>query len=111
MESIFSGIAEAVGKNENSVLVSIISKSGSAPRGTGAKMLVYENAESIGTIGGGGVEFKSIELSMQAIKEEKSFIHSFKLAPNDAADIGMVCGGMLMFSFNIFRGDWIKILK
>lgn len=104
MESIFSAIAAAVGKNENSVLVSIIAKSGSAPRGTGAKMLVYENAESIGTIGGGGVEYRSIELSMQAMKEKQSFIHSFKLAPNDAADIGMVCGGDVDVFFQYIQG-------
>lgn len=111
MESIFSAIAETVRNNKSSVLVLVISKLGSAPRGAGAKMLVYENAESIGTIGGGAVEYQSIELSIQAMKEKRSFIHSFRLAPNDAADIGMVCGGDVDVYFQYIQGGSDQNIK
>ncbi|MFC1820893.1 XdhC family protein, partial [Thermodesulfobacteriota bacterium] len=42
--------------NRFSVLATLISRSGSAPRSAGTKFLVLEDGSSVGTIGGGVLE-------------------------------------------------------
>ena len=56
MEKIIKKARFLLQNEQPFVLVSIIAESGSSPRGAGAKMLVQENGEIVGTIGGGAVD-------------------------------------------------------
>lgn len=85
--------------NYNKVLVSILDKRGSSPRGVDAKMLVKENGEFIGTIGGGAVEKVAYEKALAIIKEKKSYIESYDLSNSSAAKLGMACGGTIKVLF------------
>jgi xanthine dehydrogenase accessory factor len=93
VEKIISKVYDSIKNGKAVVLVSVIGNSGSTPRGTGAKMAVFRDGSIVGTIGGGAVEYKSTQLALEALKEKKSYVQSFRLAPNDAADLGMICGG------------------
>jgi len=104
MKKLFSDIYEAVKIGEDIALVSVIADSGSTPRGAGAKMVVHKDGASLGTIGGGAVEHKSSQLAVEAIKQKKSFIQGFKLAQNDVADLGMICGGNVEVYFQYIEG-------
>ena len=53
MYKIFQEASERLESGQDAVLVTIIDGSGSAPRGAGAKMLVSENGDCLGTIGEG----------------------------------------------------------
>ncbi|QGU95360.1 XdhC/CoxI family protein [Clostridium bovifaecis] len=105
MKELFSKIYKLLKNNEDAVLVSVISGSGSTPRGAGARMVVDKDGYSIGTIGGGAVEYKSTQLAMEILKEKKSYVQKFRLAPNDVADLGMICGGDVEVYFQYIKSN------
>lgn len=90
-------------KNGNpAVLCSIIASSGSVPRGAGAKMAVFSDGSFCGTIGGGNVEYCTIQKAMDVHKTGHDAQESFLLHPNQVQDIGMVCGGEVTVYFQHF---------
>lgn len=105
MKTLFSAMLQALKKGENLVLCSIIASSGSTPRGKGAKMVVFENGKTVGTIGGGAVEYECTLLSKQVFKEKGSTIQNYNLSSNETADIGMICGGKVAVHFQYYRSD------
>ncbi|OOM67315.1 XdhC/CoxI family protein [Clostridium sp. BL-8] len=86
-------------RKEPMVLATIIEKQGSSPRGVGTKMLIYENREFSGTIGGGSVENAVYELAIDLIKRKESFVESYNLSNSAASKLGMVCGGTIKVLF------------
>lgn len=105
MKKLFSSIYESVRSGEDVVMVSVIGESGSTPRGAGARMAVWKDGKSQGTIGGGAVEYRASQLAVEALEGKKSYIHGFRLRPNDIADLGMICGGDLDVYFQYIRGS------
>jgi xanthine dehydrogenase accessory factor len=106
LKKLFSSIYAAVRSGEDIVLVSVIGESGSTPRGAGARMAVRKDGTSVGTIGGGAVEFRSTQLALEALEQKKSYIQGFRLRPNDIADLGMICGGDLEVYFQYIEGNY-----
>lgn len=72
-------------------LATIIDQKGSTPQGAGNKMLIHLDGSTVGTIGGGALEYKVIQMSIQAIQNNTN-IHT-KL--NLTYDLGMCCGGIV----------------
>lgn len=72
------------------VMVTITEKSGSSPRGTGSKMLVKEDGSTVGSIGGGSVEFEAVRHCPSAADMET---RSYYLNPGEKENLGMICGG------------------
>ncbi len=93
MEKIISTTLELLKKKESFVISMVISHSGSTPRGTGAKMIVRENGEFIGTVGGGLVEAEVQRSAEKVFKDKQSLIKEFVLNEKDVAQMGMICGG------------------
>ncbi len=104
LKALFLAILEALKKGDDLVLCSIIASSGSTPRGIGAKMAVFADGTTMGTIGGGAIEFESTKLAIKALLEKKTLIKDYDLTTNDTADIGMICGGKVVVYFQFFRG-------
>jgi len=99
MRKLFHTVLETLEKGEDGVLVTIIASSGSTPRGAGSHMLVRRDGSTEGTIGGGAVEYRSIQRSQKAIEEKASYMHSFVLGKEQVADLGMICGGDVVVYF------------
>lgn len=99
MNEIFQELREILEQGGEAVLATIIASSGSTPRGAGSRMLVKTDGTIRGTIGGGAVEYQAITMAGKAIKEKTSCIQGFSLTRNQAADIGMVCGGEVVVYF------------
>ena len=55
-EEVFEAVAEAPQRGEQAALVTIIRAQGSTPQRVGAKMLVFPEGRTVGTIGGGCYE-------------------------------------------------------
>ena len=55
-DDVFRAIVRAMDAGERTALVTIVSTSGSTPQRVGARMLVYEDGRTAGTIGGGCYE-------------------------------------------------------
>lgn len=105
MKKLFMEIKRLLEAGEDLVLETVIAGSGSAPRGAGARMIVRRDGSTLGTIGGGAVEYKSSQLGMDVLKERKSYTKGFKLAKNQAADLGMICGGDVVVYYQYISPD------
>lgn len=101
MKRIFQKVEAALLRGEDVVLCSILASSGSAPRGAGAKMAVFADGTTIGTVGGGAVEQHTQRLAMQVHESKQPVSHGFRLAPNQVNDIGMICGGNVTVYFQL----------
>ena len=63
MNNIFQTLLYQREKQKDTVLATIVWDDGSAPRGAGSQMLVGAEGLLSGTIGGGAVELRSIQLA------------------------------------------------
>ena len=111
MKKLFDALRDALSRGEDAVLVTIVASSGSAPRGTGARMLVTPRGRVCGTIGGGAVEYKSEQTAAEILQTKRSRQESFRLFKNDVADLGMVCGGTVDVYFRFIPGGDPGVLK
>ena len=94
MRGVFTSLRHAISAGKNTVLVTILSHTGSAPRGAGSQMLVGKHGLMAGKVGGGAVEGRSIEEAQRLLQEGGSAeIREYPLHPSLKDDIGMVCGG------------------
>ncbi len=94
MRDEFGAILKALEKGQSVVRVSVMKSSGSTPRTAGACMVVFEDGTMTGTIGGGTVEYASHEAAKK-LNAGESQVRDFDLTNNDAASLGMVCGGAM----------------
>lgn len=93
MKKLFTALAEELARGRGAAMVSIVASSGSTPQGTGAKMLVRGDGSTLGTIGGGAVEFRAQAVAEAAICTKSSRFQEYRLSAGQIADIGMICGG------------------
>jgi xanthine dehydrogenase accessory factor len=76
-------------------LITIVAKSGSAPRLPGSKMFVEEDGSLHGTIGGGRMEFMAHEAAIEVVNGGEPVLAEFDMRGNGAGeDTDMVCGGV-----------------
>lgn len=97
-------------QQENLTLVTVIASSGATPRGAGAHMLVGESGLLYGTIGGGAVEYRSIEIAQKVIQEKASRAHDFSLTKDDVQALGMICGGDVKVFFTYLSASDQQLL-
>jgi xanthine dehydrogenase accessory factor len=71
----------------------IIEQEGSTPRGVGTSMVIKENGEIFGSVGGGNVEFTTIAAAKKCIKEESSETISLDVYTYNNGE--KVCAGKL----------------
>ncbi|MDU0324943.1 MULTISPECIES: XdhC/CoxI family protein [Clostridium] len=98
-------IAKLDSSSENMVLATIVEKSGSTPRGVGAKMLIIEDGGVIGTVGGGSVENAVYEKAIELIKIQKCHIETYDLSNSKASKLGMACGGSVKVLFEYISSN------
>lgn len=100
-------------REKSSVLLTVAGVRGSAPRETGARMIVTAT-ESIGTIGGGQLEYQCVRLACEQLR-------ATQLAPATistrrfvlGAGCGQCCGGVVDVMFELLRGStagWLSEL-
>lgn len=98
-EDFFSKALSLIQANKSFVITTIIKTYGSSPRHEGSKMIICENGEIFGTIGGGSIEYEVIKLAHEKIKNQQNIsVHSFDLMD----DVEMACGGKMDILFETF---------
>jgi xanthine dehydrogenase accessory factor len=81
--------------DENKALVTIVFTKGSVPRKSGAKMIVFGDGRTLGSIGGGCSEGEVITIARDIIKNGGYKIHDVDMTGYIAEEEGMVCGGVM----------------
>lgn len=92
--NIFTEAAKLEEQNCPFAMAQIVDSRGSTPRHS-AQMLVRADGSIIGTIGGGMVERKVIEESLQALQERKPRLFHGRMARNGVDAVGSDCGGAM----------------
>jgi xanthine dehydrogenase accessory factor len=94
MNDILKPLIDTLDQDRHAVFCGIVESSGSAPRTSGARMLVLPDGSIRGSVGGGPVEGASVAKAVKMLAgAETHRILSFDLNSATAADAGMVCGG------------------
>jgi xanthine dehydrogenase accessory factor len=94
MQHILDHLITNLEQGRAAVLCAIVRNLGSAPRTSGAWMLVLADATSVGSVGGGAVEGACQAKARELLHGSPSFAElNFELNAASAAEQGMVCGG------------------
>src|SRR5512134_2867121 len=93
-DPIYRLIAGLLERGESAALCTITRSEGSTPRHVGSKMLVYENGNFSGTVGGGELEHRVIDEAWMSITDGKPRLLSYSMTDPARGDPG-VCGGQV----------------
>jgi xanthine dehydrogenase accessory factor len=122
MQYILDSLISTLEKGESAVIGAIVRSSGSAPRTSGARMLVRLDGTLVGTLGGGALEGGCLAKAKGLFDDSDSDAFAeleFDLTDKTAAAEGMVCGGevsvlmqkvtpALLQHFIQLRDDFVK---
>jgi xanthine dehydrogenase accessory factor len=94
-------------------LATVVERRGSAPRGAGARMLVWPDGKALGTVGGGLLESEVIQAARGRLLagDTAPCLHRAALDAGLAAGDGMACGGEVTLLIEIIgdeRGPRVK---
>lgn len=102
MQYLIESIHTLIQEKKEFVLLTIITRDGSSPRGVGASMLALKDGKQIGTIGGGAVEYEAGKHAQTLFGSKASEVQLYRLNTNQIADLGMICGGRVEVLFQYF---------
>jgi len=74
-------------------LATVAATTGSVPRQTGSKMLVYCDGKVSGTIGGGKFEALVVEECIKSIATKEPMLKTYPLREDKPDSFGAICGG------------------
>lgn len=103
-QSVFSeGMLDALldEASAGSVMATIVRKTGSAPRGVGARMLLLPSGEALGTIGGGLAEHQALEAMRGLLAAPRPLLLHIDMANGEAGKEGLICGGAADVLFEV----------
>lgn len=96
MDNVLQKLCHFLGHGEEVVLATVVSSSGSTPRTVGAKMLIRRGGETVGTIGGGLVEYQVVQHAPEVFRSGTAMIRTEELmGASVAATDQMICGGRM----------------
>lgn len=93
---VYDHIVTAETGKRRLAVATIVTTSGSTPQRTGAKLLVFEDGRTLGTVGGGCVEADVWAEAREAMADRQSRLCHFTLRDNPDVppdEEGMICGG------------------
>jgi xanthine dehydrogenase accessory factor len=94
MKSIYQSLAELEQTHQPAALCTVVRTSGSTPRHSTSKMLVYPDGSIIGTVGGGGLENEVRRQALDSLQDGKPRLLSYNMTDPARGDVG-VCGGQV----------------
>jgi xanthine dehydrogenase accessory factor len=88
---IFRASAHTIQIGQPAALATVIGVDGSAPRSSGSRMLILDDGEIVGTVGGGAFEQQVIAVGLEVIASNQPRRFHVHLT----RDLGMCCGGAM----------------
>ncbi|HOG47266.1 MAG TPA: XdhC/CoxI family protein [Anaerolineae bacterium] len=102
MDELFSAIAQALHAGEALALATVVHVEGSTPRSVGAQMAVWASGRTLGTVGGGTLEARTIRDSLAALAEGVSTLQAYSLHSEEPGALG-VCGGRAQVFIHVLQ--------
>jgi len=109
-KQVYLGLKKVFEHNLEAVLITVTSVLGSTPRKPGAKMLVFADGMTVGTIGGGCGEAEAKREALYVLTAHDSKTYSLNMTADIAQEEGMVCGG-IMELFMEYMGTHTSVEK
>ncbi|MBF9232093.1 xanthine dehydrogenase accessory protein XdhC [Microvirga alba] len=106
---VWRQLADLVAKQNAAALISVHDVKGSAPREVGARMVVRPDGAYHGTIGGGQLEFRMLDIAREMLGQGRpsARIVDQALGP----DLGQCCGGRVKILIETFDRQDLPDLK
>ncbi|MFM6927266.1 MAG: xanthine dehydrogenase accessory protein XdhC [Bdellovibrio sp.] len=99
-ESFLTAMTELQNKATSFVVITLVKQVGSSPQEVGARAIVSSKGLEYGTVGGGKVENRAIQEAQRMLSENTPYLFTDW---NLQKDIGMTCGGVVSFFFELFK--------
>ena len=94
MRLVLDKLIGTLKNNRSAILCGIVRNSGSAPRTSGARMVVLDDGSIVGSVGGGALEGACQAKAKELFMDSAPFaLLDFRLTAASAAEEGMACGG------------------
>ena len=107
----FEEVARAQAERRACALATVVASKGSVPRTAGAKMLVYADGQTSGTVGGGKFESLVIAEAGATIREGKPTLKHYLLREGEPQSFGAICGGEVdVFIEPLTNGEAVWII-
>jgi xanthine dehydrogenase accessory factor len=94
MPSIYSALIELEINRQSAALCTVVKTSGSTPRHSTSKMLVYPDGHIIGTVGGGELENRVRQEAKDSLMDGKPRLLTYNMSDPEKGDVG-ICGGQV----------------
>ncbi|NBS14346.1 MAG: XdhC family protein [Verrucomicrobia bacterium] len=98
-DDFFSCLQEARGLGQPFVVVTVVETQGSVPRHPGAKMIVFPDGSTRGTVGGGKFESLVIAEAMERLQDGRNLLKKYPLREGETDSFGAICGGEVTLWF------------
>ena len=106
-QSLIDSLVERLAR-EPAVLVSVAATQGSVPREAGAWMGVFAGGTSVGTVGGGHLEYEAMQIARAMLAGAAlAPSHRFALGPS----LGQCCGGVVHLGFELLQPSAATTLR
>ncbi len=107
MANVFERVLELQHTGQEGVLVTVVDKEGSGPLPPGARMLVYADGRTVGTVGGGAIEVIAARKALALLGAGKPALVHYRLGERnevlEGEATGMVCGGRVTLFYECLR--------
>jgi xanthine dehydrogenase accessory factor len=104
MHKLVEAMKNVVEQDAPAYLVTVAKVRGSAPREVGARMLVTRS-DTIGTIGGGQLEYQSIQIAVERLRDSTSCVNAWTRIFPLGSNCGQCCGGVVDVSFELVTAE------
>src|SRR6266851_2848470 len=94
-QEVLTELVKALERGDEVALVTIVAAQGSTPQRVGAKMVVYPDGRTVGTIGGGCYENDALGKAREAIATGKPALVKYDLNDDFVQESGLICGGQM----------------
>ncbi len=94
MNSIYQAVAELETTHQPAALCTVVKTSGSTPRHSTSKMLVFPDGHILGTVGGGELENRVVKEALASLQDGKPRNLAYTMADPARGDPGL-CGGQV----------------
>ncbi len=96
MKTLFHEIHQALRNGQELAVATIITDSGSTPRNSGSRMIVFADGRASGTIGGGAIEGDVIQRALNLLETGGADIVPYDLSQDGHAEqMDLICGGRI----------------
>ena len=112
MKHVLDDLISAHASGRSVVFTALVETRGSTPQKPGAGMLVFDDGNQTGTLGGGCVEAEVKRTALEILQDGRARILSFQLDHDYGWDDGLICGGrMTMLVAPVRPGDDVEYYR